>query len=234
MAVLLSVAATVLATLGDMLGLGWALEDIFARTTALEQLLTSGGGWQDQIGGLCKGVKLIQTEPGFAQKPTIRGLPASLFEASEAGDRLLLYYTGITRIAHDILGSIVRGLFLNAAAHLSIIDEIGRNAGFAADAIQRQSWDDLCLAVRRSWRLNQLLDAGTNPPPVQEIITRMGDDIVACKLLGAGGGGYMLALARDAAAAAAVRDRLTDDPPNDRARFVDVSVSTTGLQVTRS
>ncbi len=55
----------------------------------------------------------------------------------------------------------------------------------------------------------------------------------ALKLLGAGGGGYLLALAPTAADAAAIRADLTREPPNPRARFVTPSLSA-GLQVTRS
>ena len=59
-------------------------------------------------------------------------------------------------------------------------------------------------------------------------------DLAAAKLLGAGGGGYLLLFAADEAAAARIRDTLTANPPNPRARFVDFSLSDTGLQVTRS
>ena len=64
--------------------------------------------------------------------------------------------------------------------------------------------------------------------------TRCGDDLVACKLLGAGGGGYMLLCARDAAAGARLRQRLEATPPNARARFIDFEVAQAGLQVTVS
>jgi hypothetical protein len=41
-------------------------------------------------------------------------------------------------------------------------------------------------------------------------------------------------LARDAEAATRIRQRLSAKPPNPRARFVNFSLSNTGLQVTRS
>lgn len=92
----------------------------------------------------------------------------------------------------------------------------------------------LAAAVRASWRLNQRLDSGTNPPEVQAILDSIGDHLAAAKLLGAGGGGYLLLFARDEAAAARIKQVLTARPPNSRARFVDFSLSQTGLQVTRS
>ena len=111
---------------------------------------------------------------------------------------------------------------------------IGRNADSVYQAIQCGDYDALCAGVRASWRLNQQLDSGTNPPPVQAILDRLGSDVTAAKLLGAGGGGYLLLLARDERAAQSIRARLASDPPNPSARFVDFSLSPTGLQVTRS
>ena len=43
-------AATVLGALNEFCGLGWDKAEIGHRTLTLEQLLTTGGGWQDQYG----------------------------------------------------------------------------------------------------------------------------------------------------------------------------------------
>ena len=78
----------------------WDKNEICRRTLALEQLLTTGGGWQDQYGGvLLQGIKLLQTETGFVQNPLIHWLPEHLFTHPEYRDCHLLYYTGITRTA---------------------------------------------------------------------------------------------------------------------------------------
>jgi galactokinase/mevalonate kinase-like predicted kinase len=104
----------------------------------------------------------------------------------------------------------------------------------AYQAIQRESYIDLCRVVRRSWDLNQRLDAGTCPPAIAALYARIAPWTSAAKLLGAGGGGYLLILAPDDAGAAAIRSELIGRPPNAGARFVDFSVSRTGLQITRS
>ena len=109
-------SATVLAALGDLCGLNWDRNVLFTRTLALEQMLTTGGGWQDQAGGLFRGVKLIETAPGLTQKPTLSWLPDHLFGHELANQRILLYYTGVTRLAKNILSEIVRGIFLNSPA----------------------------------------------------------------------------------------------------------------------
>jgi len=227
-------AATLFGALSESAGLGWDREEIARRTLALEQLLTTGGGWQDQIGGLYEGIKLIETQPGLEQLPTIRWLPDYLLGPEQANRTVFLYYTGITRVAKTILKEIVRGMFLNTNRHLTQLFAIRDNSRMAYDAILRGSRPDLCRTIRESWRLNQALDSGTNPPEVANLVERIAPHAAGLKLLGAGGGGYLLIFARDEEAGVAIRRELESNPSNPRARFVKFQVSQTGLQVTRS
>jgi galactokinase/mevalonate kinase-like predicted kinase len=114
-------SATILGTLSKTCGLHWDETDIIAKTSTLEQMLTSGGGWQDQIGGLYKSIKLIETNPGMEQKPIIKWLPEGIFSEQYVNHTILLYYTGYTRIAKNILGEIVKNIFLNSSEHINII-----------------------------------------------------------------------------------------------------------------
>ena len=227
-------AATLLAALGATGGMAWDHEELCRRTLALEQMLTSGGGWQDQAGGIYHGIKFIETSPGLEQTPLVRWLPEQLLGPRTANRMALLYYTGITRVAKTILQEIVRGMLLNSHSHMEKVFAIRDHAVCAYQSIQRESWPSLCSVVARSWDLNRALDKGTNPPEVAAIISSVSDWTAGVKLLGAGGGGYMLILAKDEEAGNRVRQKLAASPPNPCARFVDFSVSQTGLQITRS
>jgi galactokinase/mevalonate kinase-like predicted kinase len=227
-------SSTVLGALSDFCGLGWDAHQIAHRTLILEQLLTTGGGWQDQYGGVLRGVKLLQTTAGLAQQPLVRWLPDDLFTSEEYRPCHLLYYTGITRTAKGILGEIVRGMFLNDTARLSILHEMKGHALDLYDAIQRGRFAEMGRLVGHSWTLNQALDAGTNPPAVAAIVDKVKDLCLGLKLPGAGGGGYLYMVAKDPDAAARIRTQLTACPPNDCARFVEMTMSRKGLQVSRS
>jgi galactokinase/mevalonate kinase-like predicted kinase len=229
-----NLAATVLGTLNEFCGLGWDKHAIGYRTLILEQMLTSGGGWQDQFGGIFEGVKYLETQAGIRQNPAIKWLPDLLFTKPETRGMMLLYYTGITRVAHDILGEIVKAMFLNSSLHTGIFTEMKIHALETFDTILGNHYEGLAEKVAVSWALNQQLDRGTNPPPVRGIIERVSDYLLGHKLLGAGGGGYLLMFAKSADAAHRARKELESDPPNARARFVDFSVSQTGFQVSRS
>ena len=227
-------AATVLGALSDFCGLGWDKTEIANRTLVLEQLLTTGGGWQDQYGGVLRGVKLLCTQPGFEQTPEIRWLPDTLFTDAQYRPLHLLYYTGLTRTAKGILAEIVRGMFLADSQRLRLLGEMREHAIDLYEAILRGQFANYGRLVAKTWEQNKALDAGTCPAEVESIIRQVEDYCLGLKLPGAGGGGFLYMVAKDADAALRIRQTLTSNPPNPRARFVEMSLSTTGQQVSRS
>lgn len=227
-------ASTVLGAVSDFCGLKWDKNEICNRTLILEQLLTTGGGWQDQYGGVLRGVKLLQTHAGMEQSPLVRWLPDYLFTGSEYQKCHLLYYTGITRTAKGILAEIVRSMFLNSTEHLALLGSMKSHAFDLYEAIQRGNFDEMGRLVGKSWKQNQALDSGTNPASVEAIIRQIDDYCLGYKLPGAGGGGYLYMVAKDPEAAVKIRAILTQNPPNSCARFVDMTLSDKGLQVSRS
>ena len=227
-------AATVLGALNDFCGLGWDKNEIGHRTLMLEQMLTTGGGWQDQFGGVLGGVKLLQTGRGFEQTPQVRWLPSDLWTQPEYRPCHLLYYTGITRTAKQILAEIVRRMFLNDNAELRLLREMKEHTMEMYEAIQQNDFQRVGLLMRKTWLQNQALDSGTNPTAVAALTELIDDLCLGYKLPGAGGGGYLYMIAKDPEAAVRIKQLLSDHRQNKNARFVDLSLSTTGLQISRS
>ena len=227
-------AATVLGALNDFCGLGWDKNEIGHRTLMLEQMLTTGGGWQDQFGGVLGGVKLLQTGRGFDQSPRVRWLPNDLWLQPEYRPCHLLYYTGITRTAKQILAEIVRRMFLNHGGELALLREMKEHTMEMYEAIQENDFQRMGLLMRRTWQQNQQLDSGTNPLAVKALTDLVDDLCLSYKLPGAGGGGYLYMIAKDSEAAARIKQILNTHRPNKNARFVEMTLSTSGLQISRS
>lgn len=227
-------ASTVLGALNDFCGLGWDKIEIGRRTLVLEQLLTTGGGWQDQFGGILQGVKLLQTGRGFDQTPSVRWLPSDLWTQAEYQPCHLLYYTGITRTAKTILSEIVRRMFLNHHDELAILRNMKEHTMEMFDAIQQANFAEMGRLVRRTWMQKQQIDEGTNPDAVRQLTRLVDDYCLGYKLPGAGGGGFLYMIAKDPDAAAQIKRILNENPTNRNARFVDMRLSKTGLQVSRS
>ena len=227
-------ASTVLGAINDFCSLAWDKNEIGCRTLVLEQLLTTGGGWQDQFGGVLGGIKLLETQRGFDQNPLVRWLPDDVYTQPEYQQCHLLYYTGITRTAKKILAEIVRRMFLNHGGELRQLRAMKAHSQDMYEAIQRQDFREMGLLIRKTWQQNQLIDSGTNPDAVRRITNLVDDLCLGYKLPGAGGGGYLYMVAKDPEAAARIKQLLTTQQPNANARFVDMTLSKTGLQVSRS
>ena len=214
-------AATVLGAVSDFCSLAWDKNEIGRRTLVLEQLLTTGGGWQDQYGG-------------FDQSPLVRWLPDDVYTQPDCAGCHLLYYTGITRTAKSILSEIVRRMFLNNNRQLALLREMKAHTIDMYEALQRRDYRQVGLLMRETWRQNQALDSGTNPPEVARLTGLVDDLCLGYKLPGAGGGGYLYMMAKDPEAAARVKQVINANRMNANARFVDMTLSKAGLQVSRS
>ncbi|NQU75054.1 MAG: hypothetical protein HQ546_01925, partial [Planctomycetes bacterium] len=226
------VGAVVLATLNRVMGRSLTQAELFHGVLRLEQELTTGGGWQDQIGGVVSGVKIITTEPGLVPNPSIQYLPSDVFDPITNGGSTLLYYTGITRLAKNILQQVVGRYLDRNRATMATLRQIHALPARVADALGRKDLRAFGELVETAWELNKQLDPGSTNDQVETLLTRISSHVYGAKLLGAGGGGFLLMVCKSTEDARAVREALQADPPNELARFFDFQISREGLVVT--
>ena len=81
------------------------------------------------------------------------------------------------------------------------------------------------------WQLNKRLNPHATGPLIEELFERIRPFVYGAKLLGAGGGGFLLAVCKSPADADRLRAMLESSPPNDRARFFEFTLSRQGLAV---
>ncbi|KPA77822.1 putative fucose kinase [Leptomonas pyrrhocoris] len=229
------VSGVVMRSLAEFCQLRWDEHAVCRRVLLVEQMLTAGGGWQDQYGGLFEGLKLVQSVPGLPATPTVRWMPTGIFTDPRFASCHLLYYTGITRMAKGILAEVVRDVFLNNSAKLQLLHEMGGPQTAAMyDKITTMDYKGYARLVHRTWEQKKRLDDGVCNPQVQAIVDVVEPYVWGQLLPGAGGGGYLYMCAKDETCARRIRELLTANPPNPYARFVEMSVSTTGIQISRS
>jgi galactokinase/mevalonate kinase-like predicted kinase len=147
---------------------------------------------------------------------------------------MILFYTGITRVAKNLLGEIVEGMFLNDKNGILALDEIKRHANYIAEVIQQGDFIAFGKAIKETWKLKNRLDSDSNNQEIQRIIDTIDDLCLGYTLPGAGGGGYLFIVAKDPQSAAEVRRRLRKYTGNTRNRLVDFTISTQGNKVSRS
>ena len=125
-------------------------------------------------------------------------------------------------------------MFLNHGEELRQLRAMKAHAQDMFDAIQRQDFSLMGRLVGKTWQQNQLIDSGTNPEGVSRITHLVDDLCLGYKLPGAGGGGYLYMVAKDPEAAVRIKQILNEHRQNLNARFVEMSLSKKGLQVSRS
>ena len=201
---------------------------VASLTLALEKEMATGGGWQDQIGGLVPGAHLISTTPGKGQNPRM----SCVSPKSEAAfakflkERALLYFTGRKRMARNILRGVI-GFFEENPDDIarSIVRRLKSDAERAFRAVESCDWDSFCSAVNDYWLSKKALDPGSTNPLVELIIARMAPWISAVSLCGAGGGGFMFVVARSKDAKAKIKSVLEKHPPIKSGRFFDFEIA---------
>ncbi|MBP7933045.1 MAG: hypothetical protein KA354_00240 [Phycisphaerae bacterium] len=224
--------AVTLAVIQRVLGKTPTERNLFHDVLRLEQALTTGGGWQDQIGGSVGGAKIIRSRAGLIPDAAIHFLPPDVLDPHLNGRTTLLYYTGITRLAKNILEQVV-GRYLDRNRHaMATLHRIHALAPSMADAVSRKDRAAFGRLVTTAWELNKELDPNSTNAEVESLMARVRNHVHGAKLIGAGGGGFMLLVCRSAGDAVHLRRDLEDAPPNPRARFFDFAVNPEGLVVT--
>jgi len=223
-------AAAVLRALADMLGLPLTDNQLSDLVMCLEQRMTTGGGWQDQAGGIFPGAKLVMSGPGLRQR--LRVEPVGWTEDRKAAfaRRFLLYYTGIRRVAKDLLRQVV-GRYLAREVHaVQVLHSIKTLATEMAYALREGEWDYLGALIDRHWELNQVLDPHTTNAPINTMLQEVRPHISGAKLAGAGGGGFLMLLAKDEDEASRLRRKLRAPSATLPGRLYDFEITGQGLR----
>lgn len=224
-------AATIRAIL-EMMAATPSDRDLGDMVMRLEQLMTTGGGWQDQFGGMLPGAKLLVSAPGLTQR--VRVEPACWTEERQAEfeSLLVLYYTGIRRVARDLVQQVVGRYLARETACVQVLHSIKSLAVEMTYALEEGEWDNLGALLDRHWNLNQLLDPHTTNARIDALLGSVRPLLRGAKLAGAGGGGFMILLARSPEAAQELRRRLGTFGRDGGAVF-DSQIARAGLQATR-
>ncbi len=206
-------SAAVLRGLADMLGVVLTEHQLSDLVMCLEQRMTTGGGWQDQAGGIFPGAKLIMSGPGVRQRLRVEPAGWSPERKAEFERRFILYYTGIRRVAKDLLRQVV-GRYLAREVHaVQVLHSIKTLASEMAYSLREGEWDYLGRLIDRHWQLNQVLDPHTTNAPINAMLQEIRPLLAGAKLAGAGGGGFLMLLAKSEEAAMELRHRLASPSP---------------------
>jgi fucokinase len=221
-------AAALLRALAEMLDVSLSSNALSDQVMHLEQQMTTGGGWQDQAGGIFPGAKLVSSGPGLRQRLRVEPVGWSPEREAAFRERLVLYYTGIRRMAKGLLQQVVGRYLARETEAVQVLHSIKTLASEMAFAMREGEWEHLGRLLDRHWRLNQVLDPNTTNAPISASLEECRPHLAGAKLAGAGGGGFLLLLARDPEAARTLRARLSGRGPG---AVHDYEIAKDGLRV---
>lgn len=96
--------------------------------------MTTGGGWQDQVGGIVKGVKISRSAAQLPLLVTTECLSISDHFIEKLNKHLVLIYTGKTRLARNLLQNVVRNWYARDPVLVANTDSLCMNAENCASA----------------------------------------------------------------------------------------------------
>lgn len=204
--------------------------ELVAATSSLEQMLSTRGGWQDQVGGAFGGFKLARTGPGAVQHPHVERLRVPEAALRELESRSVLLFTGTRRMAKGILENVVWNWLSGTATARDTVRRLHANAHAMRGALEVGDVDAVVRELSEYRELKRRMDPGSCTQAFEALAARWRPHLAGWCFAGAGGGGFVLLVAHDARHAARLRADLVRRPPHPRARAFDLEVDAGGLR----
>ena len=165
--------------------------DLYSHVLCMEQIMSTGGGWQDQVGGVTDGIKYITSGPGLKQEIKVQHVVPDQKTLNDLNERFTLIYTGQRRLARNLLRDVVGRYIGNEKDTVSALNEIQRNAALQRFELERGHVDDFAKLLSEHWELSKKIDSGSTNTLIDQIFDSV-DDLLAGKMVcGAGGGGFL-------------------------------------------
>jgi len=202
------VAAACIKALNLIFGQGTEEERIYAQVFAAEQLMNTGGGWQDQVGGLTPGLKFIRSGAGYYQKINVETVILNPCVAKELNERFALIFSGQRRLARNVLREELNRCIENETSALNALDRIRNICVLMKFELERGNIGRFARYVTEQFELVKLIDKGASNTYI-EYIFEVCDDLIDGKAIcGAGGGGFLQVILKKGVTKAMLQKRL--------------------------
>jgi len=203
-------SATCVKAVFEFMGIEHTEDDLYSHVLCMEQIMSTGGGWQDQVGGITDGIKYLTSKPGINQDIKVTHLNLSEETKAELNERYVLIYTGQRRLARNLLRDVVGRYIGNNPDSLYALNEIQKVAALMRFELERGHVDDFAKLLEHHWQLSKMIDAGSTNTVIDQIFASIEDMIDGRLICGAGGGGFVQAILKKGVSKDAVHKRLKE------------------------
>ncbi len=203
-------AAACVKAVFEFLGILHTEDDLYSHVLCMEQIMSTGGGWQDQVGGVTDGIKFITSKPGLSQEIKVSHVILATEKMKELNERFALVYTGQRRLARNLLRDVVGRYIGNMPDTVYALNEIQRNAALQRFELERGNIDAFAELMTEHWKLSQMIDAGSSNTLIDQIFDSVDDLLAGRMICGAGGGGFLQMVLKRGATKEQLQARLND------------------------
>ena len=194
----------------EFMGIEHTEDDLYGHVLAMEQIMSTGGGWQDQVGGITGGIKYITSKPGLDQQLKVQHLELDEDTLRELSERFCLIYTGQRRLARNLLRDVVGRYVGNEPESIYALNEIQRVAALMRFELERGNVDEFAKLLEYHWELSRKVDAGSTNTLIDQIFASIDDLIDGRLVCGAGGGGFLQVVLKKGVTEERVHERLKE------------------------
>ena len=192
----------------EFMGIEHTEQDLYDHVLCMEQIMSTGGGWQDQVGGVTNGIKYITSTPGLQQKLTVQQVELSQKTKRELNERFCLIYTGQRRLARNLLRDVVGRYVGNEPDSLYALNEIQKVAALMRFELERGQVDEFAKLLEYHWSLSKKIDMGSTNTLIEQIFASIEHLIDGRMVCGAGGGGFLQVILKKGVTKEEVHQRL--------------------------
>ncbi|KAM6430681.1 L-fucose kinase isoform 1-T1 [Liasis olivaceus] len=224
-------AGAVIASLYRVSGRSASVESLIHAVLHLEQVLTTGGGWQDQVGGLVPGLKIGRSKAQLPLKVEVEQITLPEGFVHTLNQHLLLLYTGKTRLARNLLQDVLRNWYARLPTIVDNASALVSTAEECAQALKQGNLALLGKCVNRYWLQKKKMAPGCEPLVVRRIMDVLQPYVYGQSLAGAGGGGFLCLLTREPRSQVAFQEILAEAAVLGNFSIHTVEVDTAGFKV---
>ena len=185
-------------------------DELYNRVLCMEQIMSTGGGWQDQVGGLAPGIKMVTSHAEVRQQISCMPCVVSEQTMKELDERFCLIYSGQRRLARNLLRDVVGRYVGGNPDAVEVLYEIQRSAVLMRFELEKGDVDAFARLLNEHWELSKRLDSGCTNVCIDMIFKAVEDLIDAKMICGAGGGGFLQVVLKKGITAKQLQERLHD------------------------
>ena len=192
----------------EFMGIEYTQSDLYSHVLCMEQIMSTGGGWQDQVGGVADGIKLAATKAGIDQKIVVQPVCISEETKKELNERFALIYTGQRRLARNLLRDVVGRYIGNEEGSVEALGEIQEVATLMRAELENGNVDGFAKLLERHWALSKKIDQGSTNTLIDYIFASIEEYVDGRLVCGAGGGGFLQVILKKGVSKETVRENL--------------------------